>query len=430
MERTHLLAAMLICIASAPARAQIAEICGNGQDDNGNGLSDEGCYNMISGQCENPLGCGDTGSISPKKGSLRYVLPADIAPRVPWGLGIGFSRFYTSQYQPATGSPAWKSPLGDRWQHNYLTWADKQGTPPSSKIVLHTPQGQDVLAPYSSTTIIGGESWDVYTPQTGFHVEYLRQRVNAPNEFRMRLVSGETLVYNSSGRLTEIWDTLTTNKVTLTYDGNGQLSTVTDAQGHRRLLFTYTSGLLTQLEFQIYNGTAFVTQHTSAYTYTSNTLTTFKVNGSLVQTNFYTSGLLTQIQDAGGTPIVTFDYASANAGQVVRVITPRGAVGFDYASSRTACSGQTVLYFNKGNATSCTVDGDCGSGFLCGGKTTSGATGRCFRAARCLTLSSPSEDVVASVTPLGPPGETCDGACTEVSTVNKLLTSGGGGPLM
>ncbi|MFN0250059.1 MAG: hypothetical protein ACKV2T_24460, partial [Kofleriaceae bacterium] len=39
---------------------------------------------------------------------------------------------------------------------------------------------------------------------------------------------------------------------------------------------------------------------------------------------------------------------------------------------------------------------------------------RCFRAARCLTTSTTNEDLVTNVAPLGPPGESCTGACTDV----------------
>src|SRR6266704_288568 len=74
-----------------------SEICGNGVDDDLNGLTDEGCYpTLTTGVCESPLSCGDTGMISWSTGSLHYDLPPDIAPAVPFGPGIGFRRFYTS----------------------------------------------------------------------------------------------------------------------------------------------------------------------------------------------------------------------------------------------------------------------------------------------------------------------------------------------
>ena len=90
--RSLLIATFAICSLTSSAFAT-GEICGNGIDDDSNGLTDEGCYNLSSGQCENPLGCNETGSISPKKGALRYALPPDVAPRVPWGPKLGLSRF-------------------------------------------------------------------------------------------------------------------------------------------------------------------------------------------------------------------------------------------------------------------------------------------------------------------------------------------------
>jgi len=440
-----------------PASARAAEICGNGQDDDGDGLLDEGCYSTLTtGVCESPLSCNETGMVSPLLGALRYQLPADVAPKVPYGLGIGLRRFYGSQLAPglttppsfqaaqtaasgaaaispawpahvandvallivetaggqpatlsnaqgftsltgspqgdnvnisgtvltvwwkrATGStelaptvadsgdhqiaqiltfrnvattgnpwditaggatsgtgstavtipgatttgpnelivaivatsddttaaswantdltsvtersdvnttagndggfavatdvkltagpygattattatsvrqarmsialrpvdnaPAWKKPLGERWGHTYTTWIDKTGTGSSAVLGLHTSQGADVRAPWSSTV----SGWDRFTPQTGFHVQYIQQRQTAPNEYQIKLLTGETLVYNSSGRLTELWDTLATpNKVLVAYDGSSQVSTVTDASTNRRLLFSYTS---------------------------------------------------------------------------------------------------------------------------------------------------------------------------------------------
>jgi RHS repeat-associated protein len=142
-------------------------------------------------------------------------------------------------------------------------------------------------------------------------------------------------------------------------------------------------------------------------------LTTVTIGGQLAQTNSYTNGLLTKIVDGGGTQIVAFAYSST--GQLNLVSTSRGTLGFEYASSRTGCVGNTILYFNKGNTTSCNVDTDCGTGFLCGGKTGTGSTGTCFLAGRCMTTSTVNgESVVTNVAPLGPGGGSCSGACADV----------------
>ncbi len=378
--RSLLLAASLVVL---PALAEAAEICGNGLDDDADSLTDEGCYpGLTTDVCESPLSCAETGLVSPIMGSLRYQLPPDVAPRVPYGSGIGFRRFYTSMYAPAGGTPAWHKPMGDRWQHTYSTWITKTGSPPSGHLIWHTNKGQDARAAYSSSA----SGWDNYTLQAGFHVMYLRQRQASPNEFQLRTLTGETFVYNSSGRLTEIWDSLspTPNKVLLTYDGSSQLSTVTDASNKRRLLFGYTSGVVTSVQFQIFVSSVWTTQHTTSYGYTSGNLTSVTIGGSLAQTNVYTSNYLTQIQDAAGKSIIAFNY-NATPGKVARIDSRSGMIGLDYSSGRASCSGKTVLYFNLGNATSCDTDANCGSGFLCGGKTGAGSTGRCFRAARCLT---------------------------------------------
>lgn len=407
---------LLLCtVAGAlllPAHARAAEICGNDVDDDANGLADEGCYpTLTTGVCESPLSCADTGMVSPLTGSLRYQLPPDIAPKVPYGPGIGFRRFYTSQYAPSGTAPVWKKPLGDRWQHTYMAWLTKTGTAPSSTVVLHH-RGQDIYAAYDGS----GSGWDVYKPQPGFHVQYLRQRQAAPNEFELRTLSGETFVYNSAGKLTEVWDTLATpNKVLVAYDGAGQVSTVTDASSSRRLLFAYTSNVLTSVAFQIYpTGGSWTTYHTTTYGYTSGALTTVTIGGALAQQNIYTSSYLTEVRDAASNMIASFAY-TATPGKVARIDTTQGMIGFEYASTRPSCSGKTVLHFNRGNTTSCSIDSDCGSGFLCGGKTGAGTTGVCFRAARCLTVASTNEDVITDVAALGPPSETCTGACAAIT---------------
>lgn len=660
MTRTLRISILVLVAASAAPRAHAADICGNGIDDDANNLTDEGCWNYSSGQCESPLSCGETGSVSPKKGSLSYSLPPDVAPNVPYGPGIGFRRAYLSQYEPGSAAPVWKKPLGDHWHHTYMTWLAKTGTGSSGVVVLHTSQGQDVRAPWTSTD----GTWDYFKPQAGYHVQYMRQRIAAPNEFEIRQLSNSTLIYNSSGRLTEVWDmTGTPNKVLVAYDGNGQVFTVTDASDTRRLRFIYSINRLASLEFQIRIGSDFVTQHTTTYDYnasvsrdstsnrfvpanatewtsllegsgfsnpgstwlaqegsgsladafgartatltgtasyqqtvsgwtrkgvlvTSGTTSRFSISTPNAQTtslmlvqyiftnttsagglnrlgttqaegaSYFTTGLpvqlrvrahsgantasgtinpagtslvvtkldhaanqlvvytdkgdtlkptfvnqnadltsyllgdassasnglmvygalftgsaaelsdaqvqqlikrmnngpglasvtiggqlaqkyvynaagdLSKITDAAGNSMMGFGFASATPGQINLIDTPRGVVGFEFNSARAACSGQTVLYFNKGTNTSCSVDGDCGTGFLCGGKTSTGSTGTCFRAARCMTVSSPNEDVVTSVAPLGPPSETCDGACTEISQYVWNTLDGGGQPIL
>jgi hypothetical protein len=404
------LAIALALVATQSARA--ADVCGNGVDDDADGETDEGCYPGLTTVCESPLSCEETGFVSPSTGSLRYSLPADIAPRVPWGPSIGLRRFYTSQSSPP--ATAQKKPMGDRWNHTYMTWVD---TISSTVRVLHTSRGQDVLLTKTSSDA----TWDYYTPQAGHHYAQIRRRISAPNEFQVRMLTGERAVYDSSGLLTEIWDSAVLDpnpappKVLLTYAAGNVVSTVTDAAGKRRLKFNYTSNLLTSLEYQLLVSSVWTTQHTTTYAYTSGVLTSVTIGGQLAQSHVYSGGYLTQIQDGGGKQIVAFAYSSTVPGRVHRADSQRGMIGFDYSSSRTTCSGKTALYFNRGNTASCATDTDCGAGFLCGGTTGPGATGVCFRAARCLTIQNAAEDLVTTVTSFGPPSQSCDGACLDAA---------------
>ena len=56
MRRTFLVSFALALLTASSAHA--AEICGNGIDDDADGLEDEGCYpTLTTGQCESPLSC-------------------------------------------------------------------------------------------------------------------------------------------------------------------------------------------------------------------------------------------------------------------------------------------------------------------------------------------------------------------------------------
>jgi RHS repeat-associated protein len=652
--------ASFFAVAAISSRAFATEICGNGIDDDTppNGMTDEGCYpTLTTGVCESPLSCGDTGMVGWRTGSLHYDLPPDIAPNVPYGPKIGFRRYYLSQAVAGTNPTSVnKTPLGTRWGHTYLTYLYDPGS--HGNIIVHNSQGRDVL--YTWNAGLG-----YYTPQAGDHAMSLKYD-STNHWYLLQLLTGETLKYNSSGQLVEIWDNLTTpNKVLVTWDStsSGNVSTVTDASGERRLLFSYTSSLLTSLQFQLNTGTSgsptWTTQHTTSYEYndgvtqdatsnwyvpanstewtnllsgtgisnpsqlwlmqessgnlsdsigtatltatgtvsyqqsvtgwsrkavapqaggtnyfvdwndshlcqpgnsggctllalvaitstptadrdvmllgdgngwlaevhpstnaypklfidhsynptsatgstaidtnvhpwilygdggltptynkltddleivtptatrdvsntpavwfgaainsaapaqylygalwnsgltpsqvstlinllksgpTSGNLSSVTIGGQLAQKYTYTSNYLTKITDGANNQIAAFAYSSSTSGQVDLITTSRGTVGFDYAPSRTGCStsGMTLLYFNQGNSTSCSVDSDCGTGYMCGGKTGGGSTGTCFLAGRCLTTSTASvETQITAISAIGP-GGTCSGACADV----------------
>jgi RHS repeat-associated protein len=414
MTRTISIACAAVVVLALAAGVEAAEVCGDMQDNDGNGMTDEGCYPARrTGVCESPLSCMDTGWVSWSTGSLHYDVPADVAPKSPYGPAIGLRRFYTSMYAPpATPTGVNRTPLGARWQHNYMSWIDQPADP--SKRVLHMPQGEDVLASAGAADA----TWQYFQLQVGQHVQWFRQRLAGAREYELRALAGETMIYDSLGQLVEVWDRVAapnTNKVRVAWTttaGGRAVSTVTDATGARRLRLNYAGAVLTSVDFQLYSAGTWTTRHTTAYAYASGTLASVTIGGQLAQSNTYSGGHLVQIRDGDNRQLATFQYTATKPGETVSIDTPDGTVGFEYNSSRATCTGKTVLYFNKGNATACSADADCGSGLLCGGKRTSGATGMCFRAARCLTVDSSSgESLVTNVSPLGAPGETCTGAC-------------------
>jgi hypothetical protein len=275
-------AVAFLIVAMSANRASATEICGNDLDDDNNGMVDEGCAPTVTtGVCESPLSCGTTGMVSWATGALHYDLPADVAPKVPYGPGVGLRRFYTSAYAPSTGPVSVNhTPLGARWQHTYMSWIDRFQVSSIYRVVLHTSEGRDVYGTYSNTS--GG--WEYYTPQAGYHVMSIRYNTASPNQFQVQLLTGETLYYNSSGQLTQIWDSLPTpNKVMITWTSTsgGNVSTVTDASGKRRLKFNYTSNLLRTVNYQLLISGTWTTQQTSTYNYTSGTMTSASIGASL-----------------------------------------------------------------------------------------------------------------------------------------------------
>ena len=141
------LALTLAIVATTAGRANAAEICGNGADDNSNLMTDEGCNPAgITGVSENPLDPAVTGEVSPSTGAITYRLPPDVAPTVPYGPPLVLERFYMSMYEPGGGAPAYRKPLGPHWGHNFASWLDKNTTPNPDQVVVHTTEGRDVLS--------------------------------------------------------------------------------------------------------------------------------------------------------------------------------------------------------------------------------------------------------------------------------------------
>ena len=180
-------------LTASPAHA--AEVCGDGLDNDTDGLADEGCYPTgVTGICESPLSCARTGAISPVTGNLVYRTPPDLTPKVAYGPGIAFQRVYMAQYEPTYNFPSatdFKAPLGYQWQHNYMSWLEWTDASPDT-VVLHNTKGQDVHFEFSSTSA----GYDYYTPQVGYHFDYLRQDTTTPYHWELRSLTGQVYEYD------------------------------------------------------------------------------------------------------------------------------------------------------------------------------------------------------------------------------------------
>lgn len=403
--RSSFLLIALSALAFLATPASAAEICGNGIDDDSDGSADETCWPAGANKiCENPVGCGVTGDIAPKTGGIVYRLKADIDPKVAYGPSIPFIRQYHSLYEPGGSAPQYRTSAGARWQHNWQSWIDKSGT----TAVVHLTTGQDVLFTYTGTLA----GFDYYAPQPGYHFKHLRQATASPNKWELRTLTGDTFTYDWAspvGKLIEVGDSVG-NKVTVAYDGSGRPSIILDASGTKRLVLTYTNGRVDQVRFHTIDGGTPTTRYyvTFAYSGANQTLVKARAVTTLESHSYDANNYLTLIEDGGGNDILDVSWVSGSSGKTARVLTGEGGIGFDYASSHAQCTGGTILFFNLANTTSCDTDSNCGGALRCGGKTGTGSTGRCYRAARCLqTTGTHSEDLIGTVTALTP----CTGAC-------------------
>ncbi len=335
----NVIRAAILVILIASTRAQAAEICGNGIDDDLDSYADDGCWPAaVMGICQNPMSCKETGDVGPKTGSLVYQLPPDLKVAVPRGLPLEFKRTYMSQYAPPATN--YRTAMGSRWHHNFQSWLDKSGT----TVVVHLVTGQDVRFTYLNTS--GG--FDYYTPQAGAHFKHLRQATASPNRWELRTLTGENYVYSWAspvGKLIEITDALTTpNKLVIAYDGAGQISTVTDAAAKKRLSFVYTSGRVTRVNYQTLVGATATTRTDVRFVYTGTNPTTVQSTTTTIQTTVYNAaGFLTAIRDGASKNIVNFDWVAATPSVNARITTPTGGIAYEFASSRAGCVGSTVL---------------------------------------------------------------------------------------
>jgi hypothetical protein len=304
---------LLLGFAST-ARAQTAEICGNGIDDDGDGFADEGCYpGLTNPLVDSPLSTADTGLISPSKGALYYAMPPDIAAKVPYGPSLALRRTYVSMNSPGATPPVSRKPMGDRWVHNYMSWIDDH----VDTAVIHMPSGQEIQA-----RNLGSCTYEVRGGQAVKSLSHC-----SGSSWNLVLLDGSKINWeNNFGapRLSSICSAGTAGCVAVSYTASSQwqVSDVNDQSGHRNLHFNYTGSLLTSVNLQV-DG---VTQHTTAYGYTGSNLTSVTIGGQLAQTNSYTSNYLTQIADGAGKVMVKFAYDSATVGKAVRVDTPRGVL--------------------------------------------------------------------------------------------------------
>jgi len=397
-------------------QSDAAEICGDLIDNDSpkNGLVDEGCNpSAVTGVCDSPISCGRTGAVAPKTGQLVYHEPPDLAPRSPFGPGLALARVYQSRTADGTG---YRGSLGTGWSHTFQGWLEFNATPNPDEVIVRLTSGQEVFFSWSDD----GTDYDEFAPQPGFHLKHLRNYTSGTLSGKWQLTTLNGWVYEydddqSSGSivLRKIIDPFGVY-IILTYNTSGYLTSVTDTgvRGVRQLVFTYDgNNKLDKVEYEFDSSVVLTVQ----YTVTSSKLEDVTVGSTLVRDYVWTGTKLDQIKDGESTAktIADFDYLSATAGKVARISTGDGNLGYKYGDG--SCDGGEGLYvyYNDTDATdaACDADADCGTGNYCGGETSpgSGETGVCYRARRCLALSSSHDDLIDGVT------SSC-ASCTDAKT--------------
>jgi RHS repeat-associated protein len=405
MHRVLAFTAALL-VASPVARAQ--EVCGNlvnDADPSTTHLADEGCFSAgVTGVCESPISCGSTGAVAPKTGQLVYNEPADIAPHVPYGPPLSLARNYASL---AADQAGYLASLGKGWKHSFMGALDPV-TAETDEVIVRLVTGQEVLLTFDDEDPTS--TYDLYTPQPGYHIDTLR-RHQTLDVWELITLEGWTYEYDDSScgglrMLTRIEDPFG-QALALTYDGSCYLTEVTDASGYRDLRFTYDgNSKVDKVDYYLDD----VLKVTVDYTVTSDKLETVQVGltGSftLIRDYSWVGNKLDLIEDGNANPkkLADFEYLDATPGKVARIKTGEGNLGYRYGD--TTCDGGEGLYvyYNDTDDTDagCDADSDC-AGNLCGGEIKPGIenTGVCYRARRCVSLSSSHDDLVDSVTSSG-----------------------------
>jgi RHS repeat-associated protein len=400
MRRLFIAAALLL----APRSLRAQEICGdltNNADPSSTHLVDEGCNPAaVTGVCESPISCGKTGAVAPKTGQLVYNEPPDIAPRVPFGPPLSLGRNYASLAADQSG---YLGSLGKGWRHSFMGWLDPV-TSETDEVIVRLVTGQEVLFTFDDEDPTS--TYDLYTPQPGYHVDTLR-RHQTSDVWELITLDGWTYEYDDSScgglrMLVRIEDPFGQG-LSLTYNGSCYLTDVTDGSSYRSLHFTYdNNNKLDKVDYYL-DGTNL--QVTVDYTVTSDKLEDVSVGltGSftLIRDYTWTGNKLDLIEDGDAKNLLDVTYIDGAAGKVARLDTGSGNIGYRYGD--TNCDGGEglyVFYNDLDGAGGCDADGDCGSGNFCGGEITPGTnnTGVCYRARRCVALSSSHDDLVDSVT--------------------------------
>jgi RHS repeat-associated protein len=413
MRRVHIHVIVSLAAALAARAARAAETCGDQVDNDGDNLADEGCNPTgTTGVCESPLACSRAGSIAPISGQLVLPVEPDVAPHVAYGPGIPFVRTYLSLYDPgyanlgAGAATDYKAPLGYRWHHNYMSWLKLDTAPNPDEAFVHLVTGQDVQFTYASTD----GTYNFFTPQPGYHFDYLRQKIST-GIWELRTLTGQVYEYNWSsptGKLVKIKDSVG-NFVELTYNADGQIEWVKDASTRKKLKLRYQSTgskLLQYVDYYTNDGSTDTLRLTVEFAYSSGNQTTVYLDGTIVRLNSYVSDYLSAVYDGNAAKYVALPkYLSGSPGKTVRLETQQGTVGYTY---NTQCAGagtqslNVTFHYHSTTACDTTFDGtdECGAGYYCGGETNPAAnnTGVCFKAKRCLTVNvAGNEDLIDAV---------------------------------
>ncbi len=309
-----------------PYKAGVAEICGNGIDDNCNGQIDEGCDVPPPPACVN------------KTGSDPIILASQAALTTPFTdfaveavSRLSVTRTYNSRDASVIDPAVSPGIFGRGWHHEWEASLSCTATATSVACTVRRGLAQGLKFKKAESVVVGAETWDVYRPYADqvMHYETRSLLVRKPTVWVLFTPDGREMHFQTGSgccqagdsrcsdpllggqaRLVKVVDPVG-NAVMVEYDRpGGVLLRLQDALGHTLELKNAQACGGAELVGELwYDGTRMVTY--SYWDATDHLKSATDLDGNVLRSYVYvpnSGGRLQAVQDQVGTNIAEFSY--------------------------------------------------------------------------------------------------------------------------